>query len=157
MRSIVAPRPWFAQSLRARVLVVNGRLWLASLVLGVTLIGCSDDGDDDARNSGGGLAQGGRQNGPRACNLEAPAECVQPAPVYADVAPVLEARCFSCHGGLPGQFEWPLTTYAHVASWRDSLRSVLLLCAMPPADSGIHLSDEEGLLILNWIKCNMPP
>lgn len=130
---------------------------------------------DSGVEQGGAVAEGGRAGSaveggasdasdggrspvaPRVCTIKAPTACKEPAPVYADVAPIFEQRCFACHGGLTGQTQWPLTTYSHAASWRDLLLAALVLCQMPPADSGLEIPDDESLLILRWIRCGMQP
>jgi hypothetical protein len=60
-----------------------------------------------------------------------------------------------CHGTNPGS--WALNTYGHVAHWRDTIRAALVTCAMPPAEAQMALPEAESLLILNWIRCGMPP
>jgi hypothetical protein len=86
----------------------------------------------------------------------APTECPSPDLVYASVEPILRERCVVCHAGLPGG-PWPLDTYGHVATWRDTIRAALLACAMPPSDSGMSIPPEESQRILEWIRCGMPP
>jgi hypothetical protein len=93
---------------------------------------------------------------PPPCTISAPTSCPDDWPVYADVEPVLGERCLSCHEGRQGG-PWPLTTYAHVASWRDEIRAALLTCAMPPPDQAPPLPRSESLLLLTWIRCGMPP
>lgn len=98
----------------------------------------------------------GEANGAQAtqavCALIAPTECPDPAPRYADVAPIFERRCASCHNTTPGA-EWPLDSYNHVVDWGPFVRDELLRCSMPPADSGVTLTPDEGQQILAWIRC----
>ncbi len=93
---------------------------------------------------------------PQPCSLVAPTECPSPDLVYASVEPILRERCVVCHAGLPGG-PWPLDTYGHVATWRDTIRAALLACAMPPSDSGMSIPPEESQRILEWIRCGIPP
>jgi len=108
-------------------------------------------------SAGGGSAAttGGAANPPRVCAIQAPTACPEPAPTYVDVEPIFGARCVVCHDGVANG-PWPLNSYGHVASWRDSIRAVLLGCVMPPVDSGMSIPDQESLLILTWIRCGMP-
>jgi len=112
------------------------------------------DGSGGATSASGGVA--GAPVVPAVCDVKLPTSCPSPAPTYADVQPIFAARCVVCHSGTPNG-PWPLTTYGHVATWRDSIRTVLATCAMPPVDSGLTLPPEEGALILDWIRCGMPP
>jgi hypothetical protein len=112
-----------------------------------------------AGGSGSGPIGSGGEGGaptPPPCTVSAPTACPEDWPVYADVEPVLEGRCVTCHLGEQGG-PWPLTTYSHVAAWRDEIRAALLTCAMPPPAEAPPLSNEESLLILTWIRCGMPP
>jgi hypothetical protein len=90
------------------------------------------------------------------CNAVAPTSCPDPAPRYADVAPIFEQRCVSCHSPL-WTGPWPLDTYKHVSDWQDTIRSNLLDCTMPPPDSDAGpLLDEESAKILAFIRCGLP-
>lgn len=113
-----------------------------------------DGGTVDARVSD--ASTGARDAAPAvACSVQAPTECPAPAPRYSDVAPIFKARCAVCHGASwTGQ--WPLDTYRHVVDWEDSIRAHLLACTMPPADSGVPMTDAERMQILNWIRCDAP-
>jgi len=81
-------------------------------------------------------------------------ECPDPAPSYADVAPIFRDVCRDCHA-LPGG-PWPLSSYSAIADWKDVVRDELLTCAMPPADGGVTLRDDDRQLILAWIRCGVP-
>lgn len=75
--------------------------------------------------------------------------------MYRDVAPIFENRCVACHAeSTTGP--WPLTDYAHIASWQDPIRAQLLTCSMPPPESGCSVSTEESERILTWIRCGLP-
>jgi hypothetical protein len=86
--------------------------------------------------------------------VPAPTACPEPAPRYADVAPIFQQRCVICHSGWEGP--WPLNDYGHVADWQDSIRTNLLDCSMPPPDAGIPITVEERVAILTWIRCGLP-
>jgi cytochrome c5 len=88
---------------------------------------------------------------PTECHAERVTECPEPAPVYADVAPVFQRVCSTCHS-MPGG-PWPLDDYGHIADWQDVIRDELLTCAMPPPDQNVRLSDADRQLILTWIRC----
>lgn len=103
----------------------------------------------------GALACGSHEKPEVVCTVMAPTACPDPAPTYADVVPIFEQRCASCHSGEAGQ-PWPLKDYQHISDWQDAVRGEVLTCAMPPADSGVAITDAERLLILTWIRCGLP-
>ncbi|WP_394841819.1 hypothetical protein LZC95_32675 [Pendulispora brunnea] len=93
---------------------------------------------------------------PESCKeLAAPTECASPATTYAEVKPILEGRCISCHSGMPGG-PWSLRDYEHVVDWSDTIRGEILGCSMPPLDAGVPITKEERLTILKWIRCGTP-
>lgn len=92
---------------------------------------------------------------PGPCLVSPPTECPDPAPKYADVVPVLEQKCVTCHSGVAGG-PWPLTDYDHVASWQNEIRGELVSCSMPPLDAGAHITEDERTLILTWLRCGAP-
>lgn len=87
---------------------------------------------------------------PVQCNALAPA-CPDPAPTFADVQPIFQARCVSCHYGAVGG-PWPLEDYGHIADWQSEVRGALVSCSMPPPGMG-EIPDAERLAILNWLAC----
>jgi hypothetical protein len=93
---------------------------------------------------------------PPPCTVEAPTTCPDPAPTYADVEPIFRQRCVICHMGSANG-PWPLTNYGHMSSWRDEIRAMLLTCSMPPPEERTPLPNAENELILQWIRCGMPP
>lgn len=88
------------------------------------------------------------------CDVELPRACAEPAPTYADVSAIFEARCVICHAGMAGG-PWPLTSYGHIADWQDDVRTHVARCTMPPPDSGVAISDEERAEILMWLRCGL--
>lgn len=93
---------------------------------------------------------------PIGCEIAAPTACPSPAPSYrTDVEPIVRARCVSCHYGQVGG-PWPLNSYDHVSDWRDTIRSAMLDCSMPPPEDGLTMSERERVTILEWIRCGMP-
>jgi hypothetical protein len=91
------------------------------------------------------------------CTVSAPTMCPEPAPTFADVAPIFEQRCASssCHSGFVGG-PWPLDDYEHISDWQDVVRAEVVSCSMPPADANVPITDDERLTILNWIRCDLP-
>src|SRR5437868_1867863 len=55
---------------------------------------------------------------PSACSVPVPTTCPDPAPRYADVAPIFQQRCVTCHAGNPGG-PWSLADYGPVSDWQD--------------------------------------
>lgn len=111
-------------------------------------------------NDGGGLASDAGTPSdagfPVSCPVEAPTSCPDPTAIrYADVAPIIEARCASCHSPL-WSGPWPLNTLSHVRDWTDDIRTNLIACTMPPPDAGIPITKEERLTVLRWIRCGTP-
>jgi uncharacterized membrane protein len=86
------------------------------------------------------------------CAPTAPTECPEPAPHFADVAPIFEQRCASCHTGIKDA-PWPLDNYEHVVDWASVIRDELLQCLMPPAGSGVEMTPEERQAVLVWVRC----
>jgi hypothetical protein len=87
--------------------------------------------------------------------VTAPTACVDPRPTYADIAPIIERRCSSCHTGAKGE-PWPLDDYESVADWWDVIRDELVSCSMPPPDSGVMMSAAERDEVLMWLRCGFP-
>jgi len=92
---------------------------------------------------------------PFVCRAEAATECPSPTPVYADVQPIIERRCVTCHSET-STGPWPLTSYQDVADWYDVVRDEVLRCSMPPPDSATPLTSAESQAILEWIRCGFP-
>lgn len=92
---------------------------------------------------------------PPGCTVVAPTACPDPPVSYAEVSPIFCDRCVTCHDGAPGA-SWSLADYGHVADWQQEVRGAVVTCAMPPADSGVSITDEERVKILEWIRCGVP-
>ena len=91
------------------------------------------------------------------CPSDLPGACPSPAPTYAsDVAPIITARCASCHG--PGGVEaaHDFTSYAGVYAERTHVLSQVYGCLMPPP-STLPLSASERQTLLAWLVCDAPP
>ncbi|MBK7863914.1 MAG: hypothetical protein IPJ65_35960 [Archangiaceae bacterium] len=89
------------------------------------------------------------------CTVTAPTSCTQAGLRYADVKPIFEAQCTTCHAGNPGG-SWPLTDYQSIADWKDDVRGDLLNCSMPPYDGGVPMPTAQRQTLLEWIRCDMP-
>lgn len=113
-----------------------------------------DAGEHDAAPEDASSEADATEAAAEACEVTAPTSCPDPAPHYADVAPIFEERCLSCHDGHGEQ--WPLTTYAHVTGWYNEIRGAMTACTMPPADAGITMPREERELVLAWLRCGFP-
>jgi hypothetical protein len=78
---------------------------------------------------------------------------------YADIKPILDAYCISCHSEEAGISPFPLTTYASAAAIRGRVAEEVSAKRMPPwgAESGhtplkydVSLSDEQIDLLVTW-------
>lgn len=111
------------------------------IALGALLASCG--GGNSGRPDGGTVA----------CAVVAPTVCPEPAPRYADVAPIFARHCVTCHyGALDGP--WSLSDYQHIADWSDLVRAQVLTCGMPPADAAVPpVPEEDRQAILTWLLC----
>ena len=127
------------------------RLLLVSLC--ITACGSSTSTPEDA---GGEAVDAGSEPIAVPCTVVAPTTCPTPLPRYADVKPILVKNCEVCHDDVPGG-PWPLTRYQDVADWYDTVQSDVANCTMPPADSGLEMTDEERVEVLEWLLCGYLP
>jgi hypothetical protein len=112
------------------------------------MLGCGDD----ASNADGGASGNGDGDGDGdSCDVTAPRTC-EGDTRWADVEPIFQERCVSCHLGVAGG-PWALTSWSHAASWPDQIHDAMINCAMPPPDAGIEMPVEERELLLSWIRC----
>jgi uncharacterized membrane protein len=137
------------------------RVVLSIGLLVIGLVGCqSDDEGSGTAGDSAGAGDGDGDGGGEVCDVTAPTACPSDMPTYADVEPIFQERCVTCHQG-PGQSElcptcWELTDYSHVVSWKDSIRTAMLACEMPPPSSGITMTNAERMQILEWLRCGAP-
>lgn len=115
-----------------------------SLLLLLSLASCS---------ASDGASSQGEVSG---CPHDLPTGCEGEAPSYArEVAPVIEARCVTCHdyGGVAASK--PLGSYAELYKRRSPVLNQIYGCNMPP-DGAEPLSAAERQTLLRWLVCNAP-
>ena len=101
----------------------------------------------------GSTAGGGGAGGSSSCPDDLPASCSSPAPGWAkDIAPVIEARCASCHVQGGSAADKPLTDHAQVFSRKGSVLNQVYACKMPP-EGAPQLSTSERLALEAWLVC----
>lgn len=89
------------------------------------------------------------------CPSDLPASCpASGAPSYQnDVAPILAARCVSCHSAGGIEANAPLDTYTAVYDRRGPVLDQVYACKMP---QGTPLSPAERQALLTWLVCGAP-
>jgi hypothetical protein len=92
---------------------------------------------------------------PRRC-VAIPAACPAQQPSYAtDIAPILAAKCNTCHSGKSDGGPWPLTEYEYIVDWQSLVVADIEYCTMPPTGAPPLTSAEQDA-ILTWLVCNAP-
>jgi len=87
----------------------------------------------------------------------APEAACPPSLTYKTAKPILERSCVPCHWSEDDpEAPWPLTKYSDVASWDDVIKTNLLTCAQPPANSPFPFSAEDRGTLLDWLQCKHP-
>ena len=91
-------------------------------------------------------------------NQQVPA-CPAVAPSFAaEVDPIIQGVCVTCHS--PGGMEAsrPLTTYAQITAPvnKGTAFGQLLDCLMPPANAPKPLTPAERQTLLEWFACGAP-
>lgn len=89
------------------------------------------------------------------CDVVPPEACSDPSLRFADVQPLFEAHCVTCHYGELGG-PWPMRSYMDVADWHDVVAADIAYCSMPPADAGSTMTTAEKQKILDWLRCGFP-
>jgi uncharacterized membrane protein len=82
------------------------------------------------------------------------ATCPPQAPTYADVQPILETHCVTCHvaGGQEPQI--PLDTYDGVKARASDVLFSIAQCVMPkPDDTVDQLSPDDRTTLEAWLVC----
>jgi uncharacterized membrane protein len=92
-------------------------------------------------------------NGSSTCTASTPTSCPSTPPSYAaDVAPLLETYCVSCHQAGGQQSDKPLDTFRSVSTLSSGVESSVGSCSMPPSGEA-QPTDAERETILAWIVC----
>lgn len=83
-----------------------------------------------------------------------PTDCATP-PTFAEIEPVMRARCNGCHspGAIAGE-EHDFSDPAIIRTHKERMVKQLMACKMPPRRP---ISEEEALLILRWAACGTGP
>jgi hypothetical protein len=120
------------------------------------LAACGDAEGSTAGGSGSGSTSSSGAGGSSVCPDDLPESCPSPAPGWAkDVAPVIEARCSSCHVAGGAAADKPLSSHAQVFSRKGAVLNQVYACKMPP-ESATPLSMAERLAIESWLVCGAP-
>ena len=97
--------------------------------------------------------------GPRTsgdCPNDLPKSCPSPAPSYqANVAPIINLRCVTCHSPGGQEASRPLQTYSQVYSERSAVLNQVYACNMPPG-SAAQPTEQEREALLGWLVCGAP-
>ena len=78
-------------------------------------------------------------------------------PSYAEVEPIFDRSCndSACHSPSNVGGPWPLNSYAHIVPWLQEVGDNVRSCSMPPPEA-LPLPPEDRLLLMQWIRCDMP-
>ena len=101
-----------------------------------------------------GLLACGPQGG-TSCPNDLP-RCSASPPTYAQVAPIFQAKCASCHSAGGSAPDRRFDTYDEIAVQRSATLDQIYSCKMPPPGYA-PLSDAERQLALGWLVCNSLP
>jgi hypothetical protein len=116
------------------------------------LFACGADGGADA----GVLVANDVVVSPDMCPALGRTCSVKKPPSYKNtIAPILKARCSSCHTGI-GDAPWPLDTWNDVTEWADLVTLAVDRCTMPPSDAGVPFTEQEREDVRTWLICGSP-
>ncbi|MFT3769241.1 MAG: c-type cytochrome [Minicystis sp.] len=90
------------------------------------------------------------------CPNDLPPSCPADAPGYkATIAPIIAARCGTCHTPAGAAPDKPFDTWAEVSQQRVGVLHQIYSCNMPPTEA-TQLTDAERAEILAWLVCGAP-
>ena len=78
-----------------------------------------------------------------------------PPSFAAEVKPIFDGVCATCHAPGGRMKSVPFTTYAQIYGRRTTILSQVDDCVMPPVD-GPQLSDQQRLTLMTWFVCGAP-
>ncbi len=91
------------------------------------------------------------------CPNDLPQSCPANPPSYQnDVAPIIQAYCLQCHSPGGAAADRPFIDYAHVQAQLMMILDQVYACNMPPADAGLHMTEQQRLTLLTWLVCGGP-
>jgi len=94
---------------------------------------------------------------PAACPGVTAESCPDVVPSYQDeIAPLVAARCQTCHAPENDSGLWSLGDQESVAEWSDTILRQIRTCAQPPPDSGVRLTPSERHALEVWLVCGAP-
>ena len=83
--------------------------------------------------------------------------CPDEIPSYqAVIAPLIEARCQTCHATENDSGLWSLGHQESVAEWSYAVLREIRSCSQPPPDSGVFLRSSERHALEAWLVCGAP-
>jgi uncharacterized membrane protein len=122
-------------------------LWIA-LAAGSLLLGCSTGDRAEADSQQQDAGAGG-------CPHELPSACASAPSYQAQIAPIVAARCATCHAPGGVEASKPLDTYAALHARRGSVLDQVYNCLMP-LPGAPPLTTEERAALLGWLVCDAP-
>ena len=83
--------------------------------------------------------------------------CPDEVPSYEhEIAPLMEARCQTCHAAKNDAGLWSLGDQESVADWSVTILRQIRSCSQPPPDSGVYLTATERNTLETWLVCGAP-
>jgi len=90
------------------------------------------------------------------CPADEPSTCPSSVPSYAaDVAPLIQHYCGSCHSATGVASDQPLSTYADLKTRALNVKTQVYQCRMPMAPVEPPTL-EERVTLLAWFVCGAP-
>ncbi len=103
------------------------------------------------------LSACGDGDSPAPCPGVTAQSCPDAVPSYRDeIAPLMAARCQTCHALENDSGLWSLGDQQSVAEWSDTILRQIRTCSQPPLDSGVHLTPAERHALETWLVCGAP-
>ena len=98
---------------------------------------------------------GSGTGGAGSCPNDLPAACGTAPSYQATVAPIINARCLTCHSPGGQQSSLPFQTYSQVYTQRSAILNQVYSCNMPPVPNP-RPTEQERQELLMWLVCGAP-
>ena len=94
--------------------------------------------------------------GGTSCPNDLPSGCPASPPSYAQVGPIFQTKCNSCHSAGGSAPDRLFDTYDQIAAQQSAVLDQTYSCKMPPAGFA-QLTAAERQLVLGWLVCSPLP